>query len=395
MLPLEGITVLDLTRVLAGPYCTMMLGDMGADIVKVEPAGTGDESRQFGPPFLNGESTYFMSLNRNKRSIAINLKTPEGAEVLRRLIVRADVLLENFRPGALARLGFSYEAVQTIRPDIVYCSVSGFGQTGPLAHLPAYDHILQGMGGVMSLTGPEEGPPSKVGVPVADLTAGMLAAYAVVTALFHRQRTGEGQQVDTSLLDGQIGLLTFQAASYFATGRNPRRMANRHPSIAPYETLPTADGFVNIAVGNDALWAKFCQALGLEAYQHDPRFRTNADRVQNRPALIPIVEARFRTFSTADLLRLLEEAGIPCGVIASLDEVFANPQVRHLGHLQKVPHPKAGTVTLTAPPYRLRRTPPSIRRAPPTLGQHTHEILAEVGYDEAAVAALRERGAVQ
>ncbi len=394
MLCLEGVAVLDLTRVLAGPYCSMMLGDMGADIIKVEPPGIGDESRHFGPPFINGESTYFLSLNRNKRGITLNLKSEEGCEVLRRLIARSDVLLENFRPGVLNRLGFSYEAVRAIRPDIVYCSISGFGLTGPMASRAAYDQILQGEGGIMSLTGPADGVPHKVGVPIADLTAGMLASYAVVSALFHRQRTGEGQRLDTSLLDGQISLLTFQAGSYFATGRAPRRMGNRHPSIAPYETFPTADGFINIAVGNDALWSKFCRTLGLEAYEQDPRFRTNADRVQNRADLIPLIEERFRNEGTAALQEMLDRGGIPCGVIATLDQVFDSPQVQHLGLRKRVQHPKAGEINLTVPPYRMDRTQPIIRRAPPMLGEHTDEVLASLGYSGVQIADLHERGAV-
>jgi formyl-CoA transferase len=394
MMCLEGVVVLDLSRVLAGPFCSMMLGDMGADIIKVEPPGSGDESRHFGPPFLNGESSYFLSLNRNKRGITLNLKSEDGCEVLRRLIARSDVLLENFRPGVLDRLGFSYESVRALRPDIVYCAISGFGTSGPMASRAAYDQILQGEGGVMSLTGPADGDPHKVGVPIADLTAGMLASYAVVSALFHRERTGEGQRVDTSLLDGQVSLLTFQAASYFATGRVPRRLGNRHPNIAPYETFPTADGFINLAVGNDAIWARFCQAIGLDSYVADPRFRANADRVQNRSDLIALIEDRFRERSTSELLKTLDEAGVPCGVIATLDQVFDSPQVEHLGLRQQIQHPRAGEISLTAPPYRMDRTPPAIRRPPPMLGQHTEEVLAGLGYSRPEIAQLREKGAI-
>jgi formyl-CoA transferase len=394
MMCLEGIVVLDLSRVLAGPFCSMMLGDMGADIIKVEPPGVGDESRHFGPPFLNGESSYFLSLNRNKRGITLNLKSEAGCEVLRRLIARSDVLLENFRPGVLDRLGFSYESVRAIRPDIVFCSVSGFGTTGPMAFRPAYDQILQGEGGVMSVTGPEDGDPHKVGVPIADLTAGMLASYAIVSALFHRQRTGEGQRLETSLLDGQVSLLTYQAASYFATGRVSRRLGNRHPNIAPYETFPTADGFVNLAVGNDSLWVRFCHAMGLERYADAPRFRTNADRVQNRLELVEIIETRFRRESTADLMRTLEEAGVPCGVIANLDQVFDSPQVEHLGLRRRIQHPRAGEISLTAPPYRMDRTPPSIRIPPPMLGQHNDEVLSGLGYSQQDISRLRETGAI-
>jgi formyl-CoA transferase len=394
MLCLEGVTVLDLTRVLAGPYCSMMLGDMGADIIKVEPPGYGDESRHFGPPFINGEASYYLSLNRNKRGMTLNLKSEEGCEVLRRLIARSDVLLENFRPGVLDRLGFSYEAVRAIRPDIVYCSISGFGTTGPMATRAAYDQILQGEGGLMSLTGPEDGAPHKVGVPIADLTAGMLASYIVVSALFHRLRTGEGQRIETSLLDGQVSLLSFQAASYFATGRIPHRKGNQHPTIAPYETFPTADGFVNVAIGNESFWSKFCRTLGLEVLEQDPRFRTNADRVGHRSELVPLIEERFRGESTASLLAALDREGIPCGVIATVDQVFENPQVKHLGLRKRIQHPRAGEISVTAPPFRLDRTPPIIRRPPPMLGEHNEEVLASLGYSEQEIAGLRERGAL-
>ena len=394
MQSLEGIRVLELGHILAAPFLAMMMGDMGADVIKIEPPGRGDESRHFGPPFLNGVTSYFLCLNRNKRSITLNLKNPDGAGVLRRLIEKSDVLVENFRPGSLAKLGFSYEAARKINPAIIYCSISGFGVTGPLADKAAFDPIVQGLGGVMSLTGPEEGLPYKTGVPIGDLTTAMLAAFAIVSALFHRQRTGVGQFIDSSLLDGQIALLTFQGAAYLATGEVPKRMGNRHPSIVPYQIFPTADRYINICVGSDALWERFCPAVGLTEYQNNPRFYTNVERVKHREELIPLIERRFKEFTTAELIKILEEAGVPCGEVATLDEVFSNPQVAHLNIVQELEHPVAGRIKLTAPPYRMSETQPTIRRRPPLLGEHTAELLEWLGYSEEHIAALRQSGAV-
>jgi crotonobetainyl-CoA:carnitine CoA-transferase CaiB-like acyl-CoA transferase len=392
--PLEGIRVLDLTRALAGPFCTVMLADMGADVVKVETPGKGDDSRGWGPPFQGGESSYFLSLNRNKRSITLNLKQRAGQQVFRRLLERADILIENFSPGTMERLGFSYETVRQIRPDIIYCSISGFGQIGPSAQKPAYDLILQGMGGIMSITGPVGGPPTKVGVAIADTVAGMFAAYAIALALYHRQLTGQGQYIDTSLLDGMVAILTFQAARYFATGIPPAPEGNRHPNIAPYESLATADGYINVAVGNEAIWSRFCAALGLEQVQKDPRFATNAQRLAHRDELVAILEERTRQYESPYLLQLLEEAGVPAGPIRNLKELFEDPQVEVLGLKQQVQHPSAGTITLTGIPYRFSATPGSIRRPPPRLGEHTIEVLSELGYTQAEIERLREEGAL-
>ncbi|MDB5100123.1 MAG: Formyl-CoA transferase [Cyanobacteria bacterium RYN_339] len=384
-LPLSGLRVIDLTRALAGPYCAMMLGDLGADVIKVEQPGKGDESRGWGPPFQEGESSYFLSINRNKRSITLDLKSPEGKEALTRLIASADVLLENFSPGTMSKLGFEPKDVCARHPRLIYCSISGFGQAGPNRNLPAYDLILQGMGGLMSITGPVDGPPTKVGVPIADLTAGMFASTAIMTALFHRERTGQGQYVDTSLLDGQLALLTFQGGRYFATNEAPTWQGNEHPSIAPYETFKAKDGYVNMAVGNESLWAKFCPAFGLEACLEDPRFLKNADRLQHRPALIGLIEGAFAPFSTAEVLARLQAAGVPCGPIYDLAQALTDPHVVDQGLVREVQHPTAGTVKYPGMPYRFSASPAGVDRPPPRLGEHTAAILAELGLAPAPV----------
>src|SRR5438552_11207 len=302
--PLSGTGVVDLTRALAGPYCTLLLGDMGADVIKIELPGTGDETRQWGPPFLAGESSYFMSVNRNKRSITLDLKSAAGISALHKLTQSADVLVENFRPGTMERLGLSYAQACQLNPSLVFCSVSGFGQTGPRARQPAYDAILQGMGGVQSLTGEANGGPTRVGVPIGDIAAGMFAAYAVSSALLWRERDPErrGQLIDTSMLGGQVALLTYQAGRYFATGSAPQRIGNRHASIAPYEMFKASDGYVNVAAANEPMWQRFCRALDLVALLSDARFATNPDRVRNRDALSSAIETRLRSLSVAEVI---------------------------------------------------------------------------------------------
>ncbi len=298
---LDGIQVLDLSRALAGPYCSQMLSDMGADVLKVEQPGVGDTTRSWGPPFQGGESSYFLSINRNKRSIALDLRNEHSQQVLRDLVARSDVLLENFVPGTLAKLGFGYDACRAIKPDLIYCAVSGFGQIGPERERAAYDQILQGLGGIMSFTGDVDGPPMRVGVAIADIIAGMFAAYAVVAALFHRQRTGEGQMIDTSLLDGQLALLTYQAGRYFATGESPRSTGDMHPTIVPYGMYQAADGYFNLAVGTDDLWRRFCVAMGLQELRADPRFITNPQRLAHRDILQSILEPLFVTMHVAEI----------------------------------------------------------------------------------------------
>lgn len=387
-LPLAGVRVVDLTRVMTGPYCTMMLGDLGADVIKVELPGKGDDTRSWGPPFQDGESTYFLSVNRNKRSIALDLKSDAGKMVLWKLIESADVLVENFSPGTIGRLGFGYEAVKSRNPAIIYASISGFGQSGPSANRTAYDLIVQGMSGMMSITGEPGGMPTKLGVPIADIAAGMFAAYAIVAALYSRERTGEGRQIDVSMLGGQVALLTYQAGIYFATGRTPGQLGNAHPIVAPYDTFRTSDGYVNLAVGNDSLWQRFCAAFGLEAAGNDERFQTNAGRITNKLALYEVVNAAVGGRTTEDVVSLLDSCGVPCGPIYSVPQVFADPQAEASELRMRAQHSKLGEVSLTGFPYHFSGRDLEVRHGPPTLGQDTAEILGELGFSDDEVAGI-------
>ena len=391
---LDGIRVLDLTRALAGPYCTLMLGDHGADIIKVEMPGTGDETREWAPPSIKGVSAYYLSINRNKRSVTLDLKNPDGKRVLERLIEKCDVVVENFSPGTLARLGFPDERVRAINPRAVLCHISGFGQDGPGRAWPAYDLIVQGMGGIMSLTGEPGSEPVMVGVPQADIVAGMFAAFAIAAALHARGRTGEGQVIDATMIGGQVALLSRQAARYFADGTVPRPEGNVHASIVPYQTFRASDGHINVGVANNALFERFCRALDLDELLEDERFTDNPKRVAHRREIVPIIERRMKTLTKAEVVRRLREANVPVGPINALDEVFADPVVRHLGLIAEVDHPTAGRVRAPGIPVRLSGTPPSVRRHPPELGEHTDEILRELGYAKEEIAALRRDGAV-
>jgi crotonobetainyl-CoA:carnitine CoA-transferase CaiB-like acyl-CoA transferase len=393
--PLDGILVIDLSRVLAGPYCTMELADMGATVVKIEIPGSGDDTRAYGPPFLHGESTYFMSVNRNKMSLTLNLKHTRGKEILRQLLQKGDVLVENFRPGTLDGLGFGYDAVHALNPKLIYCSISGFGQTGPYAQRPGYDLIAQAEGGVMSLTGAPDDPPLKVGLSFADITAGMNAFSGILLALLARQHTGEGQRVDVSLLDCQVALLTYQAGIYFATGKSPERLGNKHPSITPYETFEASDGHIIIACGNQGFWEKFCKLAGLDHLLADDRFTTMKKRVENRHELTPLVAAGVKTRTRREWYNLLDREGIPCGLIKNVAEVCSDPQVLAREMVIQLNHPTAGPINVNGVPIKLSATPGEVKDPPPLLGQHTDTILADIlGYTADQITELRQLKAV-
>jgi len=393
--PLHGITVLDFTRVLSGPYCTMALADLGARVIKLEHPGRGDDTRRWGPPFLGDESAYFLSVNRNKESVALDFKTPGGWEVIDRLLTRADVVVENFRPGTLDPLGLDAVSVRRRHPKIVYASISGYGQTGPRREEPGYDAVMQAEGGLMSITGEADGPPYRLGVAIVDIVSGMFAAQGILAALVARGTSGEGQVVDIGMLDAAAALLTYQAGNYFATGQTPGRLGNRHPTIAPYETFATADGDVALAVGNDALWQAFCAAAGLGDLAADARFSTNALRLANYEALKSRLDAVFAARPLAEWQDILRRAGVPNGAVRTLAEVFADPQTLAREMVTTVPHATLGSVPVTRVAVKLSGTPGGIRSGPPTLGQHTAAVLAELGYDQAGIATLAASGAVR
>ena len=393
--PLSGTTVLNLTRVLSGPYCTMMLADMGARVIKVEQPGRGDDTRGWGPPFEKGESSYFMSVNRNKESLTLNLKHPEARTILNSLLDETDVLVENFRPGTLARMQLGYADLAARWPGLVYCSISGFGHTGPRRTQPGYDAVLQAEGGLMSITGDRDGPAYRLGVAIADITSGMFAAYGIAMALLARHRTGRGQFVDVGMLDSVAALLTYQAGIYFATNQAPTRLGNRHPTIVPYETLETSDGEVVVAVGNDQLWHSFCQLLGADDLATDLRFATNKDRVERRETLRPILVEYLKSRTTTDWIELLTDAGIPCGAVRDLEAVFSDPQIIERAMVVALDHPIAGAIRLLGVPVKLDDTPGNVRTPPPILGQHTETILGQdLGLDAKAIVQLREKGVV-
>ncbi len=395
-LPLDGVRVLDLTRVLAGPYCTMMLGDLGADVLKVERPGAGDDVRAWGPPFApGGESAYFLCINRNKRSLTIDLKSARGRELVRDLARRCDVLVENFKTGTLDEMGIGYEALRAVNPGLIYCSITGFGTTGPYADLPGYDLIAQAMGGIMSITGEVNGEPMKVGVPIVDITTGMFAAVAILAALRVKDQTGQGQRIDMALLDSQIAWLGNVAGNYLVSGQPPRRLGNAHPNITPYEVYPTKDGYVALAVGNDGQWRRFCQVAEAPHLAEDPLFRTNADRVRNRERLVPLMGEAMRRRTAQEWMDLLRKDEIPCGPIQTIDRALHDPQVLARGMVVEAQHPTAGPIRLVASPLKLSETPPAVRRPPPTLGQHTDEILRDVlGLSPQVIAELRTQKAI-
>ena len=394
MSPLDGIRVVDLSRVVSGPYCTMTLADMGADVIKIEEPGRGDESRAFGPPFLGGESPYFLSINRNKRSCTVNLKSDDGRAILHRLVARADVLVQNFRPGAVERLGLDYDSLAPRHPRLVYCSISGFGDTGPDAARPGYDLIVQGESGLMDLTGEADGPPTRIGTSIADLTTGLMAAQGILLALYARKTTGRGQHVRVAMLDAVASLLTYNTGNYFATGEAPTRRGNDHPSVAPYQTLRAADGWINLGIANDALWRRYCDAIERPDLRDDPRFATAPERVRHRAELIPIIEALTEERAVAEWMERLGAAGVPCGRIRNVAEVCTNPQLTERGKVVERPHATAGAVKMIGQPIELDDTPARIRSAPPLLGEHTDDVLRETRYTDDEIRTFRERGAV-
>ena len=393
--PLRDLLILDLSRILSGPFATMTLADLGAEVIKIEQPGGGDDTRQWGPPFQGADAAYFLSVNRNKKSLAVDLKSPEGLAAVRRLARTADVVVENFRPGTAERLGLGYEELAASNPGLVYASISGYGQTGPDARRPGYDAIAQARSGIMSVTGEHDGPPVRVGVSSSDLIAGTWAVIGILAALHEREQTGQGQWVDISLLDGSVSWLTYVASGYFASGAIPQRYGSAHPTIAPYQAFPTADGFVMIAVGNDSLWRKFAGALGRDGLVDDARFVTNPLRVAHRAELVAIIAEILVGASTDEWVARLDAAGVPVGPIQTVDQALADPQIVARGMVAEVEHPKAGRLKTVACPVRLTRTPASVRTPPPLLGQHSDEVLAGLGFSESEIDGLHASGAVQ
>lgn len=378
MRPLDGIRVLDLTRVVSGPFCTMQLGDLGAEVIKIERPGEGDDTRTFAPPYQGDQSAYFLSVNRNKQSVTLDLKSPEGAGILWQLIEHSDVLVENFRPGAMERLGFGYDAVRARRPQLIYASISGFGDSGPERTRPGYDVIVQGEAGIMDLTGPIDGAPHKVGTSIADLASGLTLSQGILAALLVRTRTGDGQYVHVSMYEAVASLLTFTAGIYFATGQSPRRRGNEHPTIVPYETFEAADGWLNLGIANDEHWRRFCKAVERTDLADDNRFARAADRVRHRAELVPIVRDIIRTAPRDVWRNRLEPLGIPCGAIRSVGEVCESDVLQARDMIVAMPHATAGVVKGIKSPVHMSTTPLDAYRAPPSLGEHTHQVLTEL-----------------
>jgi len=402
--PLHGLRVFDLTRILAGPSCTQMLGDMGADVIKIERPGVGDDTRKFAPPFIqdeNGENTresaYFCSTNRNKRSLSLDLTKPKGQELARQLIARCDVLAENFKTGGLAKYGLGYNDLKDENPGLVYCSITGFGHTGPYAPRPGYDVLIQGMGGFMSVTGDPDGDPQKAGIPISDLMAGMYAAVSINAALRHREVTGQGQFIDIGMLDTTAAMLSIMGANYLATGKNPPRLGNAHPNIVPYQSFPTADGDIIMAVGNDGQFERFCEFADATHLLEDERFSTNGARVVNRAELVPVLRELIASKPSRHWLEGLKAVNVSCGPINTLEQVFDDPQIKARDMQLKMSHPETGNrpIDLIASPIKMSETPTSYRNPPPLLGQHTDEILRELlNSSDDDIATLRADGII-
>ncbi len=393
---LEGVRVIDLTRILAGPYCTMLLGDLGADVIKIELPERGDDTRQWGPPFTaGGQSAYFLAANRNKRSLTLDLKSERGMEILKSLIQTGDVLIENFRAGTLEKWGLDYDQLQQLKPDLVYCTVTGYGYTGPYRDRPGYDFVVQALGGFMSVTGPEDGQPYRAGIAIADLASGIYASNAVLASLFARERTGRGQRIDISLLDCQVALMSYVASNNLVSKEPSRRFGNAHPNIVPYEVFEAEDGYFAFAAGNDLQWAKFCKAVDREVWETDARFSTNPARLENRAELVRLLNELFMTRTIKHWIELCEGIGLPASPINTMDDVFADPQVLARELVMEVPHHAEGSVSLLRSPLNIPTAPSEVRYPPPTLGQHTDEILDELlNFDSAEIQSLREAGVV-
>jgi len=403
---LSHIRVLDLSRVLAGPWCAQNLADLGAEVIKVERPKSGDDTRHWGPPFAKdplgkdtSESAYYISINRNKKSITLDISTPEGQEIVRGLVEQSDVVIENYKVGQLAKYGLDYESLRAIKPNLIYCSITGFGQTGPYQHRAGYDFILQGMGGFMSITGEADhlpgGGPQKAGVAIVDLFTGMYASSAILAAVIHRDRSGEGQYIDMALLDTQVAMLANISSNYLCSGVSPHRWGNAHPNVVPYQTFQTSDSWIIVAVGNDGQFRHFVKAGDRELLADDPRFATNPARIEYRDALIPLLAAMVKEKTKVEWISLLESVGVPCGPINNLQEVFENEQVVARGIQLNVPHPTAGSMKLVASPMRLSKTPVTMRMPPPLLGEHTEEILsATLHYSYEQIAQLRSKGII-
>ena len=390
---LDKIKVVDLTRTLAGPFCTMLMGDMGAEVVKIEEPSNVDETRHW-TPFVNGESTQFLTFNRNKRSLSVNLKEPEGIKIVQDLAAEADVMIESFRAGTLDRLGLGYEAIKKLNPGLVYCSISGYGRTGPMSDMPGYDLLIQAYSGLMSLTGDPEGTPLRIGFSLVDLFTGMMAYGTILTALRQKDQTGEGQWVESALLDGQVAALSYHATGFMGTGVEPKRMGSGHPSLVPYQSFNSSNGQFIIGCANQGLWERMCAAIGHPQMVDDPRYITNTDRVEHRSECVGELNAIFATNTTSHWVDLIVGAGVPCGPINTVSEVVSNPQVLARNMIATVDHPKVPELKFPGSPLKLSNSPASIRRVPPVLGQHNEEVLGEAGYSEDQIADLIARGVI-
>ena len=393
-LPLQDIKVIDFSQILAGPFCTMLLADMGADVIKIEKPNGGDDTRRYGPPFIEGESAAFLTLNRNKRSIVLDLKSEKGLAIVRRMLEDADVMIHNFRPGVVDRMGLAFEDVSALNPAIVYCTVSGFGTTGPYSSRAGFDLVAQGMSGLMSINGFPDSPPAKVGVPMADLNTGMFCAYGILTAYINRLVTGKGQHVDASLIESGIAYTLYESATYFATGEVAGPLGSAHRMIAPYQAFATQDGYINIGAANQNNWERLCRAVGREDLLDDERFASNPERMVSISALTPIMEETFRAQTTGHWVKTLEKAGVPCGPIYTIEQVYADPHVQSRGMAVPLEHPKSGSIRNIGVAVKLSDTPGSVRTPAPLLGQHSDEVLTEFGYEDTDIAAFKDAGAL-